>query len=43
VGLPLLAITFAAIGYLLVDIGWKIHVRLAWQRRARLRKMKQRP
>lgn len=40
VGLPLLAITFAAAGYLLVDIGWKIHVRLAWQRRARQRRMK---
>jgi hypothetical protein len=37
VGLPLLAITLAAIGYLLVDNAWKIHVRLAWRRRAEKR------
>jgi uncharacterized protein (DUF2062 family) len=33
VGLPLLAITLAAIGYLLVDNAWKIYVRLSWRRR----------
>ncbi|MBX9903614.1 MAG: DUF2062 domain-containing protein [Burkholderiales bacterium] len=33
VGLPLLAITLAAIGYLLVDNAWKIYVRLTWRRR----------
>ncbi len=38
VGLPLLAITLAAIGYLLVDNGWKLYVRLAWRTRARQRK-----
>ena len=38
VGLPLLAITLAAAGYLLVDNAWKLYVRLAWQRRARQRK-----
>jgi uncharacterized protein (DUF2062 family) len=33
VGLPLLAITLAAIGYLLVDNAWKIYVRFTWYRR----------
>lgn len=37
VGLPLLALTLAAIGYLLVDTAWKIHVRLAWRRRRQQR------
>ena len=37
VGLPLLGITLAALGYLLVDNAWKIYVRLAWQRRAERR------
>ncbi len=37
VGLPLLAITLATLGYLLVDNAWKIYVRLAWQRRADVR------
>jgi uncharacterized protein (DUF2062 family) len=40
VGLPLLAITLAALGYLLVDNAWKIYVRLAWQRRADVRSKK---
>jgi uncharacterized protein (DUF2062 family) len=40
VGLPLLAITLAALGYLLVDNAWKIYVRLAWQRRANVRSKK---
>jgi uncharacterized protein len=38
VGLPLLGITLAAVGYLLVDNAWKIYVRLAWVRRAKQRK-----
>jgi hypothetical protein len=38
VGLPLLAITLAAAGYLLVDNAWKLYVRLAWRRRAQQRK-----
>ena len=37
VGLPLLAITLAALGYLLVDQAWRIHVRLTWQRRGKRR------
>jgi uncharacterized protein (DUF2062 family) len=40
VGLPLLAMTLAALGYLLVDNAWKIYVRLAWQRRANVRSKK---
>lgn len=35
VGLPLLAITLAALGYLVVDQAWRIYVRLAWQRRSK--------
>lgn len=41
VGLPLLAITLAAAGYLLVDNAWKLYVRLAWRRRAQQRKLEQ--
>lgn len=37
VGLPLLAITLAACGYLVVDIVWRVQVRLAWRRRQRNR------
>lgn len=37
VGLPLLAITLAAIGYLLVDNAWKIYVRFTWYRRRQQR------
>lgn len=37
VGLPLLAITLAAIGYLLVDNAWKIYVRFTWHRRRQRR------
>lgn len=33
VGLPLLAVTLAALGYVLVDCSWRIYVRLAWRRR----------
>jgi len=38
IGLPLLAITLAAAGYLLVDNAWKLYVRLSWWRRAKQRK-----
>jgi len=37
VGLPLLAIALAVIGYLLVDGGWRLYVHLAWRRRRRQR------
>ena len=37
VGLPLLAVILAALGYVLVDQAWRIHVRLAWQRRGKRR------
>jgi len=33
VGLPLLAITLAALGYVLVDGAWRLYVRLSWRRR----------
>ncbi len=38
VGLPLLAVTLAALGYLLVDNAWKIYVRLTWRHRQQQRK-----
>lgn len=38
VGLPLLAVTLAAIGYVLVDQAWKMHVRWTWRRRMQERK-----
>lgn len=37
VGLPLLAIVFAAIGYLVVDVTWRVRVRMEWRARARRR------
>jgi len=37
VGLPLLALLLAAIGYFVVDLAWQLYVRCAWQRRRRLR------
>ena len=37
VGLPLLAILLAVIGYLAVDLSWQLYVRCAWQRRRRRR------
>jgi len=37
VGLPLLAVTLAAAGYLLVDGAWRLYVRLAWRHRLRQR------
>jgi uncharacterized protein (DUF2062 family) len=33
VGLPLLALILAVIGYVLVDWGWRVHVRMEWRRR----------
>lgn len=33
IGLVALALTLAALGYAAVQIGWRIYVRLAWQRR----------
>lgn len=35
VGLPLLGLTLAVSGYLLVDNAWKLYVRLAWRKRGR--------
>lgn len=37
IGLPLLAVTLAAAGYLLVDNAWKLYVRLTWRRRLQQR------
>lgn len=37
VGLPLLAVTLAVAGYLLVDQAWRLYVRLAWRRRLQQR------
>ena len=37
VGLPLLAIALAAIGYFVVDMAWRVRVRMEWRRR-RLRR-----
>ncbi len=37
IGLLALAITLAAIGYVLVQIGWRVQVRIAWRDRARRR------
>jgi uncharacterized protein (DUF2062 family) len=33
VGLPLLALILAVLGYVIVDAGWKLHVRMEWRRR----------
>ena len=38
VGIPLLAILLAVIGYFVVDWTWRIAVRLAWARRQRRRR-----
>jgi len=38
VGLPLLAITLAALGYVLVDGAWRLYVHLSWRRRLDRRK-----
>jgi len=37
IGLPLLALLFALVGYCAVDWAWKIYVRCAWQARRRRR------
>jgi len=37
VGLPLLAVALALIGYFAIDGGWRLSVRCAWQRRRRER------
>jgi uncharacterized protein len=42
VGLPLLAILLAVVGYVLVDWTWRLHVRLEWHRR-KLRRAKAAP
>jgi uncharacterized protein (DUF2062 family) len=38
VGLVALGLTFAALGYLAVQLGWRAYVRLAWRARARKRR-----
>ena len=40
VGIPLLAIALAAIGYVVVDAAWRVRVRIEWRRR-RLRRSRQ--
>jgi hypothetical protein len=35
VGLPALAVTLAAIGYVVVEVAWRIYVITAWRRRKR--------
>ena len=40
VGLPLLAMLLAIVGYLAVDWAWRVHVRLSWRRR-RLKRAQQ--
>ena len=40
IGLPLLALSLAVIGYFAVDWTWRLYVRCAWARRRRLRKSK---
>jgi uncharacterized protein (DUF2062 family) len=37
VGLPLMGIAFAVIGYFAVDRMWRLYVRCAWQNRRRRR------
>jgi uncharacterized protein (DUF2062 family) len=37
IGIPLLAVLLAPIGYFAVDWGWRLYVRCAWQRRRRSR------
>jgi uncharacterized protein (DUF2062 family) len=37
IGLPLLAVLLAAVGYFAVDWSWRMYVRCAWQRRLRRR------
>lgn len=40
VGLPLLALLLALIGYFATDWVWRVYVRCAWQRRRRLRALR---
>jgi uncharacterized protein (DUF2062 family) len=40
VGLPLLALLLALIGYFATDWAWRLYVRCAWQRRRRLRALR---
>jgi uncharacterized protein (DUF2062 family) len=40
VGVPLLAIALAALGYIVVDAAWRVRVRMEWRRR-RLRRARQ--
>jgi uncharacterized protein (DUF2062 family) len=40
VGLVALALTLAALGYAAVQIGWRLHVALAWRRRQKMRAAK---
>ena len=37
VGLPLLALLLAAVGYVVVDWGWRVYITAAWRRRKRQR------
>jgi len=37
VGLPILAVLFAVVGYFAVDYAWRLYVRCAWQRRRKQR------
>ena len=41
IGLVALALTLAALGYAAVQIGWRIHVSLAWRRRGARRRAKE--
>lgn len=36
-GLVALALTLAALGYFAVQLGWRLYIRIAWRRRARMR------
>jgi len=40
VGLPLLAVLLAVIGYFATDLAWRLYVRCAWQRRRRQRALR---
>ena len=40
IGLPILAVLFAVVGYFAVDYAWRIYVRCAWQRRRKHRMQK---
>ncbi len=40
IGLPLLAVVLAVLGYIVVRIGWRIHVLVQWRKRAARRKQR---